>query len=239
MNKRYAFILLLTLVILGGVWLMFGEKSTETFNNSSSTRHVNRLPWQIDAEDEGITRVFSVGIGEDNLSSVTQKLGKLPELALFEDGSGMRQIEAFFSGVKLGGLKGGIIAELDTHGVDLSGFARLEKKGKPTPSGRRKYVLSKSGIVKSETMPVRKLVYLPAVDYTEDQLLRFFGQPKEKKKVTDTVENWYYPHKGLLITYNKDGQEFFYYAARVRYKALIREVEKDMEKGHVTAGDPQ
>jgi len=236
MNRKLLFPFF-AIALTGVVWIWFAMDGNKPDMDAGVIN--NKLPWQINIENEKTLQVFSLHVGQDSLSAVVKKLRKLPELALFEDAEGVRQIEAYFSRVKLAMLEGRMVAEVDVEGVDLSGFARFAKKGQPTPSGRRKYKLSKTGIIKANALRVWKLVYMPRADYTEAQLLRFFGEPGHKKTVSAGVENWYYPNKGLLITYDKDGRELFYYAAVAEYGKMLKGVEKDISSMQNMQGDAQ
>ncbi len=227
MSKK---IFLFFLVILGAIWLWVAleEDKGPVGGDIIESRAMEDLPWQIDASDIAITRVFSTQVGRDTLSMLVKRLQKVPEIALFEGKAGDRLIEAYFPRVAPGVLQGAMAAEMDMQGVDLSGFARLEKKGKPMPSGRWKFTLSKTGIMKANTSRIWKLVYFPQADYSAEQLVRFFGEPQYKKPFNESVVNWYYPEKGLLITHDREGRESFYYVAQAEYEKLTRGVEKEM-----------
>jgi len=92
------------------------------------------------------------------------------------------------------------------------------------PSGLRKYTLSLSGLKASGLLTVWKLAYIPAVDYTKEQLFKFFGEPKQKTRASDHSEYWHYPEKALLIAYDTEAKEIFYYTSKKNYKRLTNEL---------------
>ncbi len=205
------------LAILAVVFLIaFG-----LFSMPSREVQVTHLPWQINAEDGQKTQVMLLNIGRDNLSTVTEGVRKIPEIAVFRNPAGEYLIEAYFSKVKRGPLQGSLAAEVDIEGVDLAGYAKFDKQGKPMPSGKRKFVLSKMGILEANKLRVWKLAYLPSTNYSATQIEQFFGKPESKKTVTAEIERWFYPAKGLVITYDQEGREVFYYSARKEYVRLV------------------
>ena len=50
--------------------------------------------------------------------------------------------------------------------------------------------------------------------------MNFFGEPAEKIKVNDTAEYWLYPSKGMILLYDTDGKEIFYYVAKQDFERL-------------------
>lgn len=182
-------------------------------------KHVN-LPWLINADDDNQTKVISLSVGTQTLSEVVNTIRKLPELALFETPKGKRTIEGFFSKVKQGVLLANLVVEVDIMGKDLTHLARLEKKGKPTPSGLWRWNLSKTGIMTVNQWRVWKLAYIPTTRYSKEQLLKFFGQPDSKKALGNKVQLWRYPEKGLIITEDSEGRTIFYYSSRKDFLRL-------------------
>lgn len=191
-------------------------------------RHdVKNLPWQIIAEDDKKTVVFSLQVGKDSLLQVVEKLKKIPELAAFVSPDKTKLIEAYFSSVRVGVLQGSFAMEVDIKNVDLSAYARFEKGGKSMPSGKRRYQLSKTGILGANSLRVWKLAYLPSTNYTSEQIKQFFGQPETIKAMTKMIEYWYYPEKSLVVTYDKEGREIFYYSAKAEYDRLLKSLPSE------------
>ena len=180
---------------------------------------VTDMPWQIQADQAEYTQVIGLRVGEDTLGQVVEKLKKFPSLGIFT-GNDVKVLEAWFSRVRLGVLDAGLVAEVDVENVDVSSYARLNERGKPMPSGFRKFTLSNTGIESAGKLRVWKLTYMPKTNYEEAQLLRFFGEPNSKETVSEQVENWLYPEKGLLIVYDREGREMFHYTARKDYARL-------------------
>ena len=190
---------------------------------------VDAVPWKISANDTSVTQVLGVNVGQDRLSDVVKAFKKIPEIAVFQSKKGERTAEAFFSQVSLGFLKANIIAELDIEGVDLSAYARFDRPGDAMPSGQRKYDVSLTGIKESNKLRVWKLGYIPVTNYSEEQLLKFFSVPEKKVVVSDVSWLWLYPEKSLIISYNIEGKEVFYYTSGQDYEYLLGGLVKDFE----------
>ena len=207
--------MLVVLVLVGGFVVFQYNKSV------SSVSKAENLPWMINAEDPYSTQVFGVHVGKNTLSEISMIFGKLPELAIFQKSTGERTLEAYFSRVSLSVLQANIIAVLDIDDKGLSTYANFELVGKPMPSGLRKYALSLSGLKASGALIVWKLIYMPTVNYSEAQLLKFFGEPKQKKIVSTNSQYWFYPEKSLVITYNIESKEIFHYTSKQHYQRLM------------------
>lgn len=216
MKKQWSFgvLVLLLLLLLVGYFINNGK------DKSGSVQQIKDMPWQVEVISEDVTSVLSLEIGRSDLGSVVEKLQKVPKMAAFEDAKGERIVEAFFDKVKLGVFFAAIAAEVDIEGVDISKYARFDSSGKPMPSGQRKYMLSKTGLLDAYKLRVWKLVYLAKTNYSEAQLLKFFGQPDERRVVTEELEYWMYPEKSMVVVFDKDGKEVFYYSAKKEFERL-------------------
>ncbi|MEE9304059.1 MAG: hypothetical protein V3U84_09750 [Thiotrichaceae bacterium] len=223
MSKR---IILSLIVVATVVVLLMVMASVFPISSWSSRdeRVVADLPWQINAKDEEQTRVLGLVIGSESLAAATENIRKIPEIAVFQNPEGGYLIEAYFSKVKRGPLQGSLAVEVDIEGVDLAGYAKFGTQGKPMPSGKRKFVLSKTGILGANKLRVWKLAYLPGAHYSAIQIQQFFGEPASKVVATNSIENWLYPAKGLIVSYDKEGREVFYYSARQDYNRLLNSV---------------
>lgn len=221
MNKVIKLLLLLSFFIVGGYFFT---------QHDGSSRKMDSLPWVINADDPVSTQVFGVNIGKSTLTDLSHVVGKLPELAIFQSKTGERTLEAYFSRVRLGVLKASVVAVLDVDDKQLSTFADFESAGKPMPSGLRKHILSRSGLQASGVLRVWKLVYMPAVNYSEQQLLQFFGTPKKRTIVSNQSQYWHYPDKALLIAYDTEAKEIFYYTAKKDYRRLLNNLLDKLDK---------
>ncbi|CAA6801669.1 MAG: Unknown protein [uncultured Thiotrichaceae bacterium] len=225
MKKQWFFwgLILLLLILAAGYFI------NNSKDDSGTVRQVKDMPWQVDVVSDNVTSVLSLEIGQSDLASVVATLRKVPKMAAFENAKGERIIEAFFDKVKLGVFFAAIAVEVDIEGVDISKYARFDSSGKPMPSGQRKYMLSKTGLLDAYKLRVWKLAYLAKTNYSEAQLLKFFGQPSERKVVTKELEYWIYPEKSMVVVFDKEGKEVFYYSASKEFERLKASIKVDNE----------
>lgn len=214
-------ILMALVVVIVLVWL-----ALSFLKRGESVGMVEDLPWNVGAVDASSTQVLGVNVGQDRLSDVVKVFKKIPEIAIFQTKEKERTAEAFFSQVSLGFLKANIIAELDIEGVDLSAYAKFDRPGDAMPSGQRKYDVSLTGIKETNKLRVWKLAYIPVVNYSEEQLLKFFSVPEKKITISNVSWLWLYPEKSLVVSYNIEGKEVFYYTSSQEYGRLLSELSE-------------
>lgn len=190
-----------------------------------SPQHPDDLPWQITVTPEGRPQVFHLEIGKSTLREVIEHLHSFPEIAVFAHESGKRTLEAYFGSQRVGLFEAKIIAELQADDATLDKFQTGAVKREGMASGQWKYPLSEADVKAADALPVRKLVYMPSVNYDADIVTARFGQPSERLPAQkEGVTFWFYPQKGLAILMNNDGGEILYYTDPQNYAALKQEL---------------
>jgi hypothetical protein len=69
-------------------------------------------------------------------------------------------------------------------------------------------------------------MYISIADYEEKQI-DFFGKPDEIQKVGETTEYRLFPEKGLVVLWDTDGKETFYYVSPDDFLRLKTALESD------------
>ena len=201
------------LIMVGALILFF-------FANQDRQQQVsNRLPWQVTNNADGTTRVLGVDIGKATFKQLMFELQLLAEPALFESPDGKQRLEAYFGKKMFGMRQARLIAELDADEDLLKTMLAESVDKKATPSNNWKHSLSVKNTKKANELRVWRLIYLPVTDYELKQM-KFFGEPEEKLKVSETAEYWLYPSKGVALLYDTTGKEIFYYVAPKEYERL-------------------
>ncbi len=197
----------------------------------SSTEQKSNLPWDINTTETGATEVFNLDVGEIDLKTMMHRLHKIAEVNIFEKKDEKAVLEAYFSKSKLGIFDAVLIAELDIKSAELHTFIQALKRGdrEATPSGQWKYQLSESMMQKANGLRVWRLVYIPVVKYDDQSLTKQFGEPTETEVLNEQLSYWYYPNKGLIVLYDKDGSEIFYYVAKNEFARLKAALPKDKQ----------
>lgn len=206
-------------LLIIGVISIFGLIAIISMKDTSSQQY-DQLPWQITAKQQNVTHVFGLNVGSDSLEDAINTLRHMPEIAFFDDGK-EKLTEAFFGSVKVGALLAKVLMEVDHTPHYLENYTQFKISGEPMPSGKRKYKLGELAIKAANKLTVWKLVYIPSVNYEQNQLEQFFGKPALMETIKDDVQYWQYPDKGLVVEYNPKGGEIFYYSSRKDYHRMF------------------
>lgn len=183
------------------------------------------LPWQLTLNAQGQPTVFHIAIGQDTLKSVIDRFHHFPEIALFTQQNGKQSLEAYFAKQRLGLFEAKLLVDLQADDATLNQLQQKSGKREGTASGQWKYALDEKDLPQINQLLIRRVVYMPSVDYTPDVVKARFGEPGEVLPSSQTrVEYWFYPDKGLAILLNNDGGDIFYYTAREHYAVLRQEL---------------
>jgi hypothetical protein len=190
-----------------------------------SVQHPDDLPWQITASPEGNPQVFHLEVGKSTLKDVIEHFHSFPEMAVFAHESGKRTLEAYFGTLRVGLFEAKIIAELQADDATLTKFQNDATKREGMASGQWKFTLSEADVKVADSLLLKKLVYMPAVNYDPDIVTARFGLPAERLPSSrKEVEFWLYPQKGLAILLNSDGSDILYYTDPKDYPALKQDL---------------
>lgn len=183
------------------------------------------LPWQITTSAEGNPQVFHLEVGKSTLKEMIEHLHNFPEVAVFAHESRKRTLEAYFATQRLGLFEAKLVAELQADEAMLDKFQQETSKREGMASGQWKYALSEANVKTANGLTVRKLVYLPTINYEPEIVTARFGEPAERLPSTKSgVEYWFYPQRGLAILMNAEGGEILYYTTPALYPALKQEL---------------
>ncbi len=185
------------------------------------------MPWKSTVTAEGYTNVLGVDIGKDTFKEIMFKLQLLAEPALFETKDGKLSLEAYFGKKRFGALEARLITEMDADQALLKQML-IDKVGdrEATPSNLWKYKITVKSTKIANDLRVWRLIYLPISDY-EIKQMKFFGEPEEKLKVSETAEYWLYPSRGVALLYDTAGKEIFYFVAPNEFQRLRDALPKE------------
>jgi len=186
------------------------------------------MPWKASVTANGHTNVLGVDIGKATFKEIMFKLQLLAEPALFQAKDGKLSLEAYFGKKRFGALEARLITEMDADQVLLKQMLD-EKVGdrEATPSNLWKYKLTIKSTKIANDLRVWRLIYLPVSDY-EIKQMKFFGEPEEKLKISETAEYWLYPSRGIALLYDTAGKEIFYFVAPKEFQRLRDALPKEV-----------
>jgi hypothetical protein len=183
------------------------------------------LPWQVTTTSAGNPQVFHLEIGKSTLKDVIERLHSFPETALFVHENGDRTLEAYFGTQRLGLFEAKFIVDLQTDAATLDKLQANAGKREGMASGQWKFPVAETDMHEVNGFLVKKLVYMPAINYEPDIVNARFGAPDERLPSAKAgVEYWFYPQKGLVMTLSNDGGEILYYTTPQNFAALKQEM---------------
>ncbi len=175
---------------------------------------VVRLPWRIEQNPAGRTRVFGLTLGETSLAEVRELFGEEGKLNLFRGRNDpfVYAAEAYFEQIYLARLRADFVFTLD---VDQRTLSEMHDRGlriSRVGSGAQKVKLDPADAVALAGRPIRSISYLPQARLDGDLIERRFGTPARRLTEPDTgVVHWLYPERGLDIGRDPKGHVVIQY----------------------------
>jgi len=180
------------------------------------------LPWQIEMDGQGGSRVFGVSPGTSLLGDVRDRLGGDLEVAIIAAPDEVGMVEAYFSQVLLGFVQARVIVTVDASPAMVTAMRERALKAEHMESTTRKIRLHPDDLASVYRMPVKALSVIPSVNLDEATVIQRFGQPEERLPVSEKRVHLLYPAKGLDVIVDADGKELLQYVAP-RDFAMLRE----------------
>jgi len=186
----------------------------------------DNLPWKIKTLENGRTEVFGISPGHITLREFAKRFNELADIKLFQKPNNTLFLEAYLGKVRVGRFEARLVAELDAPDELLESIREQGIDRKPTPNNLWQYNLSSEQILSALDLRVWRFMYISIADYEEKQI-DFFGKPAETQKVGETTEYRLFPEKGLVVLWDTDGKETFYYVSPEDFPRLKAALESD------------
>lgn len=180
------------------------------------------LPWQIDLDGQGGSRVFGVRPGLDTLAEVRAVLGGDAEVAIVAAPDEVGSLEAYYAQLPLGFVLAKVILTVDASPELIVAMRDRALKAEHMESTTRKIRLHPDDLILAERLPVKAISVIPTVNLDEATVLQRFGPPGERLLVSEKRVHLLYPERGLDVVVDADGKELLQYVAP-RHFSLLRE----------------
>jgi hypothetical protein len=199
----------------------------------------NNLPWQIELDGAGQSRVFGLEPGVSTLAEARQHLGNDLEIAIIAARDEPGDLEAYYAQILLGKIQGRLILTLEIDPETLADMRRRTPKSEYMESGTLKINLLSEDRLRAETSVIRAISFIPTASLDESLILQRFGEPAEKIQASGTLTHYLYPAKGLDIVHDAKGKEILQYVAPRHFEAHVRQplVRQQGQNAAATAGD--
>lgn len=178
--------------------------------DSSDSEQTMQMPWDIDIQANGTSRVFGIALGKTQLQDANQILAQYPETHLLPARDNMPvRLVSVYDELNTGGLLATIELE---YALEQAILAQFEKSAL-TVADQPYLQLSDDQQMQLLSATIKTLTYKPAIDYELDVILQRFGPASEQVQVNDTTQRWRYPELGLEIVVDSAGPDSFIYQA--------------------------
>lgn len=187
------------------------------------------LPWQIELDGRGGSRVFGIRLGESTLGEVRERLGGDRVVAIIAEPNEVGTLEAFYTQVSLGFVLAKVIVTVDATPEQISAMRDRALKAEYMESSTRKIRLHPDDLRAADALPVRALAVIPSVNLDEATVVQRFGQPGERLQLAEKRLHLLYPEKGLDVILDGDGKELLQYVAPRQFALLRKPLDKEVE----------
>jgi hypothetical protein len=181
---------------------------------------VSGLPWQIETLPDGKTRVFGLVIGTDSLSDGIARFGSDGELAVVAAPGEVGSLELYFNEITAGAVTGKLILSAELPEPAIAALWQRAVKVEYMQSSTKKASPAESDVATAHAAVIRGITFIPSANLDEAIVLQRFGPPSERVRVTEDVEHFLYPERGLDLSLNRDGKEVLQYVAVSRFDLL-------------------
>ena len=186
------------------------------------------LPWQIEVDGQGGSRVFGIRPGTQTLGEVRAILGgEAPEVAIIATPDEVGTLEAYYSELAFGFVLAKVILTVDTTPDMITAMRDRALKGKYMESSTRKILLHPDDLLAADAMPVRAISIIPKASLDEATVIQRFGAPGARVPIGDKRVHLLYPEKGLDVVVDADGKELLQYVAPRDFERLREPLQKE------------
>lgn len=188
----------------------------------------SNLPWQIEIDGQGGSRVFGLQPGVSTLDDVRRQLGGEIEIAIVAEPNEVGALEGYYAQVSLGFVMAKVIVTLDLPPETIAAMRERALKAEHMESTTRKITLHPDDLARAATTPVRAISVVPTVNLDEATIIQRFGPPEERLVASEQRVHLLYPKRGLDVVVNTDAKELLQYVAPRNF-SFLREPLRELE----------
>ena len=217
--------LAVVLLLLGGamVWPLWHLASSPP---GPGDRVPVDLPWQVQLQDGGGTKVFGLRPGVSSLAEVEQRFGDNLRVGLIVPSGGAPALEGFVESFQAGFINGKLALAFDAEPAWLAAAQARAPRNEVGEGGRsRRYGLAADDLPQARRMTLVGLSFIPAAALDEATAVQRFGPPAERLVGPTGERQLLYPAQGIAIALPPEAGE------GARAKAVIQYVApQDVER---------
>lgn len=178
------------------------------------------MPWQIEVLPDGSTRVFGLTLERSTLDDARKQLGGDVQIALVIAPGESGAVEAYYESVTAGKVMGKMVLTLDTSLAQREQMLKRARKVDYMESTTRRVTLGDEDLAQVGAFPIAAIAFIPSANLDETIVLRRFGVPAERIRISADSEHFLYPDKGLDLQLDTKGKELLQYVAPRNFARL-------------------
>lgn len=178
------------------------------------------LPWQIEIQPDGKSKVFGLTLGQSTLADARRELGTDMQIALIAAPGEAGAVEAFYDNLTAGFVAGKMILTVELPTDQLTQMRDRAVKSEYMESTTRRITLAPADLQKAEVAPIRAISFIPSINLDEAMVAQRFGPPAEKIPAGENLVHLLYPSKGLDVVVDQKGKEVLQYVQPSQFEKL-------------------
>ncbi|MEY4752883.1 MAG: hypothetical protein RJA44_558 [Pseudomonadota bacterium] len=210
-------LLALTLLVAALAWPLLVSRPQ---NGGAAAQH-HELPWQIEPQPQGGSRVFGLEPGRTSLREARERWGDDLQIAILTARGEAGALEAAVDNFRAGFVTGKLILSFETQPATLAQWReRALKREVIEGSTTLRERLHPDDLTAALPLPLVGLTFIPSVHLDADTVRQRFGEPAGRHAL-GAQQHWLYPERGLAVTLDPQGRELLQYVAPREFEARL------------------
>ncbi len=158
------------------------------------------LPWQVDVQADGTSRVMGLHLGADTLAQVRARTGDGLQVALVARLGEVGVLEALAEPYNAGFVAGRLVLSFDVPAATLNRWRDGNTGSTPMEGGVRRFALRAADQAEAEQALLTGLSFIPVARLSADDVRQRFGAPPSQRALDGGAVLLSYPAKGMNAT---------------------------------------
>ncbi len=171
------------------------------------------LPWQVELQADGTSRVMGLHLGVDTLAQVRARTGDALQVALVARLGEVGALEALADPFNAGFVAGRLVLSFDVPAATLQRWREGSTGSTPMEGGVRRFALRAADLAEADQALLSGLSFIPLPRLSADDVRQRFGAPHSQRALEGGAALLSYPSRGLNATVIPGQRALFQYVA--------------------------
>jgi hypothetical protein len=171
------------------------------------------LPWQVDVQADGTSRVMGLHLGTDTLAQARARTGDGLQVALVARLGEVGALEALAEPFNAGFVAGRLVLSFDVPAATLNRWRDGSTGSTPMDGGVRRFTLRAADQAEAEQALLTGLSFIPVARLSEADVRQRFGAPQTQRALEGGASLFGYGDRGLNATVIPGQRAVFQYVA--------------------------